>query len=186
MPAGSASLPLAIIAVPTAAQFLWMAAPFAALVALRWFLGRLDHLIHRLFPTLEWERQLGWLNIRAERRAARVLRWLGYAVYALLAAALYGMAWGAVGFRAAPLWDGPDAMASVLGRLPVFFACLGLLVFYLAGSLLPRLRREYEQEELERFRAEFISTEDQEGRIESRLAQVKSPFPAPPATRSRR
>lgn len=60
---------------------------------------RIDRIINRLFPDLEWEKSLGWLNIRAERRANTALRWLGYAIYLLLGGALYGIAWAAAGLQ---------------------------------------------------------------------------------------
>ena len=155
-------LPEALIAVPTAAQCLAVLAPLAGLAAFWWLLGWLDRAIHRLFPTLEWQRQLGWLNIKAERRAAKVLRGIGHVIHAVLAIALFGIAWGAVGLRAVDQWSDPMVMGHLLTRLPVLFTCFALWSFYLGGELLPRLRREYEHEELEKFRATLVPDEDDE------------------------
>jgi hypothetical protein len=185
MPAFPPSLlPEAVLVVPSAGQCLMMVAPVAACFLLRWILRGLDPMIHRLFPSLAWERQLGWLNIRAERQAATVLRWIGYFVQAALAAALLGIAWGAEGFRLLGRWSEPDALSGINLRLPVFFCGLGLWLLYLGVELFPRLRREYEQEELAAFRAEWAELNEDE-RPPSRLAsQVKSPVL--PRPRSRR
>jgi hypothetical protein len=185
MPAVTPSLlPEAVLFVPSAGQCLALLAPVAAWFLLRWIFRGIDQVIHRLFPSLAWERQLGWLNIRAERQAAIVLRWIGYLVQAALAAALYGIAWGAEGFRLLGRWSDPDALSEIDLRLPVFFCCLGLWLLYLGAELFPRLRREYEQEELTAFRAEWRELNEEE-RPHSRLA---SPVQAPvvPRPRSRR
>ena len=66
---------------------------FLAIAFVWWLINRTDRIIHHLFPDLEWEKSLGWLNIRAERRAKTAMRWIGYAIYAMLIASLYGIAW---------------------------------------------------------------------------------------------
>jgi hypothetical protein len=187
MPVFAPSPPLeAVVVVPSAGQCLMVLAPVAAWFLLRWILRGIDPTIHRLFPSLEWERQLGWLNIRAERQAARFLRWAGYLVQATLAAALYALAWGAEGFRLLGRWSDPDALAEIDLRLPVFFCCLGLWLLYLGAALFPRLRREYEQDELAAFRAEWSELNEEE-RVHSRLAsQMKSPVMSRPRSRSPR
>jgi hypothetical protein len=182
---GALSLPEAVIAIPTAAQCLALLAPFAALVAFRWVLNRIDRIIHHLFPSLEWQRQLGWLNIRAERQAATVLRWLGYAVYATLGVALVGILWSALGLRAINQWSDSDVLPHLIIRLPVLTVSLGLWFFYLGAELLPKLRREYEREELEKFRAECIPVgEKEEPYSRLRIASgLKSPLPPHPRPR---
>lgn len=153
---------LAQIGVPTAGQCLRFLAPIAALVVLGWMLRNLDHFINRIFPSLEWQRQLGWLNICAELRASAVLRWGRHFVHALLAGALFGIVWGAGGLSELRQWRNPDVMRDIQDRLPILAICVGLWAFYLAGDLLPRLRREHEREELARFRAENPDAETEE------------------------
>ncbi len=184
---GLAPSPLfAAIAIPTAKQCLMALAPLLALAGGRWLFVHLDEIIHRLFPTLEWNRELGWLNIRAERRASAFFRWVAYVVYAVLAIALAGIAWGAVAFREIQQWSDPMVMGDLLLRLPVLAACLGLWLFYLGADLLPQLRREYEREDLEKFRAQLAALEESEGahpgsRLKTKT-QIwsKSPLPQRP------
>jgi hypothetical protein len=156
--------PFAIIAIPTAGQCLMLLAPVAAVVLVRWVLGGIDQVIHRLFPSLEWHRELGWLNIRAERRAAAFFRWLNYAVYAALALALAGIVWGAIGIREIWQWSDPYVLGRLALRLPVLVTCLGLWLLYLGAELGPKLRREYEEEELEKFREQLAAQEEDGGK----------------------
>jgi hypothetical protein len=151
---------LAAIGVPTAGQCLRVLAPFAALLLLRWILRHIDGAIRHLFPHLEWQRQLGWLNIRAERRAAAFLRSIAYLTYFFLALALYGIVWAADGLSRLPQWRDPEVLLSI--QLPVLLISCLLWAIYLAGHLLPKLRRDYEHEELERFRAQFAESEEEE------------------------
>jgi hypothetical protein len=177
-----APLFLAEIGIPTASQCLAVLAPVAAIFGARWLLHRSDQVVQRLLPSQEWQRQLGWLNIGAERRATTVLRWLGYLVYAALATALYGIAWGAEALRQVGQWSDPMVMGQLTLRLPVLVTCLVVWLIYLGGELLPRLRREYEREELERFRAEQAAAENDHPHAPgSRLTKppeiwTKSPF----------
>jgi hypothetical protein len=160
-------LPVAAIAIPSAAQCLQWLAPIAALVLFRGILFGIDRLLSRIFPGLEWQRNLGWFNIKAERRAARVLRGIGCVVMAGLAVALYGIAWGAVGLQMLPRWTDPDTLARINLRLPVLVGSLSLLLLYFGIELLPRLRREYEEQELEAIRAEWAAFEEEKQHRES-------------------
>jgi hypothetical protein len=175
-------LPLAAIAIPSASQCFMVLAPIAALALLYSILKGIDVFLAKMFPALEWQRNLGWFNIKAERRASAVLRVIGYIVLALLAAALYGIAWGAEGLRLLPRWTDPDTLAELDLRLPVLCTSLSLLLLYFGVELLPRLRREYEEEDLQAFRAELAELEAEKSREESsRLAR-----PFQPAARDRR
>ncbi len=65
-----AALPPSIIAEAVlimAWRFMVFLAPAIAVGALWWLAFRTDRIINHLFPELEWEHSLGWLNIRAER-----------------------------------------------------------------------------------------------------------------------
>src|SRR5277367_6697351 len=101
------------------------APPFLTVAALWWLINRTDRIIHRLFPHLEWEKELGWLNIRAERRVRTALRWIGYCVYALLGAALYGIAWAAEGLQQIDNWPDPEVAGDLALRIPALGICLG-------------------------------------------------------------
>jgi hypothetical protein len=181
---------LAAISIPTAGQCLAILAPFLAVAVARWVLGTgIDLILGLLFPSEDWDREMGWLNLKSERRASAVLRWIGYVLQAALALALYGIAWGAVGLWEVDQWSDPAVLGRLAGRVPVLLTCLAVWLFYLFGDLLPRLRREYEREELEKFRAEQAALEaDQEAAGPRRPAPLKiwSKSPLPPPSRSRR
>ena len=148
---------LASIGIPTAAQCLRAVGPVASVIFLWWLVRHGDHIIRRLFPTLEWQRQLGWLNIRAERRAAAVMRWISYAIYAALFFALCGILLSAYLLtQLSPVDKGPapSPILPVLSILPILLPSIAIWSAYFAWGLFPRMRQEYEHEELERFRAE--------------------------------
>ena len=154
-------------------------APVLAVAALWWLVSRTDRLINYCFPDLEWEKNLGWLNIRAERRANAALRWLGYGIYFLLGGALYGIAWAAVGMQD---WDraaqDPAVVAELMVHVPVLVACLGAWVLYLGTWLLPKLRTEREEAELRRFRVEMEEVERERGERQPK-SRVKAPLRKP-------
>src|SRR5580658_8190581 len=112
---GMPHLFMAAIGIPSAWQCLKIAAPFLALIALRCVIRRVDTTVNRLFPQWEWEKRLGWLNLTTQRRAEAVLRWIGYMIYALLAAALYGIVWAAPALAQLNQWSDP----TVLGEIPL-------------------------------------------------------------------
>ncbi|HEV3271537.1 MAG TPA: hypothetical protein VGZ93_05090 [Candidatus Methylacidiphilales bacterium] len=140
-------------------QCLNFAAPFLAVAAVWWLINRIDRIINRLFPDLEWEKKLGWLNIRAERRVNLALRWIGYCIYALLGVALYGIAWAAEGLQQLPNWSDPQVLGDLALRIPVLGICLGAWILYLGGWLIPKLRAEREEAGLKKFRAEMREAE---------------------------
>lgn len=169
---------IAEIAIPDAGQCLTWAAPVLAVVAMIGVLGRMDQIIDRLFPHWEWERRLGWLNIRAIRRAEKVLRWLGYFIYAVLGLALLGIVWSAQGLvETLNHWDNPHVAVELALRVPVLLASLGFWLVYLGCELLPKLRGQYEEEELQKFRAEQAELERE--REQNPVSRVKTPLHQP-------
>jgi hypothetical protein len=165
------------LAFPSAWQcFVW-AAPFLAVAAVWWLINQTDRIINHLFPHLEWEKSLGWLNIRAERRAKAALRWVGYGIYATLAVALYGIVWAAQGLQALGNWSEPWILGDLALRIPVLVLCLGLWWFYLGCWLIPKLRAQREEAGLKQFRAEAEEAE-KEREVHSH-SRVHSPLPKP-------
>jgi len=154
------SLFLADLAIPNAGQCFRVAAPVLALIGAWWMIARMDQVIDKLFPSWEWEKRLGWLNIGVERRADTVLRWIGHAVHALLAAALYGILWGASFPSDLSRTNDPSSTAQGMSKLSTLLLCLGVWVLYLGWELIPKLRNEYEREELEKYRAELDDLEE--------------------------
>jgi hypothetical protein len=160
-----------------AGQWLHFGAPFFVLTAVWWLINRTDRIINRLFPDLEWEKSLGWLNIRAERRANTALRWVGYGIYAMLAVALLGIVWAAQGLQALDNWSDPWVMGDLALRVPVLLFCLGLWVLYLGGWLIPKLRAQRERAAYKKFRAEMEEAE-RESDMQPR-SRVHSPLRKP-------
>ena len=152
-------------------------APFLAIMILWWLVNQTDRLMNFLFPDLEWEASLGWLNIRAERRANTALRWLGYAIYLLLGAALYGIAWAAVGLQDVDNWSEPLVAGDLLLRVPVLVLSLGAWVLYLGSWLFPKIRAEREEAALKRFRIEM--EEQEKERERNPRSRVNSPLRKP-------
>ncbi len=154
---------LAEIGIPNARQCLIFAAPFLGIFAVYGLFWHSDKLIALVFPNWEWEKKLGWLNFRATRRAETILRWIGYAVQALLAVTLYGIVWSASAFADLVAWT-PNSVAEGMGKISILLLCLGTWLVYLGFELIPKLRSQYEREELEKYRAEHIDFEDDEQR----------------------
>jgi hypothetical protein len=158
-------------------QALVFLAPFLAVAALWWLIGETDRLMGLLFPHAEWEKSLGWLNIRAQRRADTALRWVGYGVYAVLAAALYGIAWGAQGLQVLSSGLDPNLFGYLAWRIAVLTVCLGAWTLYLGCWLVPKLRAQRELKALKRFRSELEEAErEQEMHAPSR---IHAPLPKP-------
>jgi hypothetical protein len=147
---------MAEISIPDAPHFLRFAAPFLAVVAFLFLWNRMGAIIGFLFPNLEWEKKLGWLNITAQHRADAFMRWLGYFVYAILALALLGILWVAEGFSVIDLdqWTEPQVMVELIVRMLVLLVSLGFWLYYLSFELIPKMHGQYEEEELEKFRIE--------------------------------
>jgi len=153
------------------------AAPLLVVVALWWLVTQTDRIINYLYPDLEWEKSLGWLNIRAERRANMALRWLGYGIYALLVVALSGIVWAAIGLRNLGNWSDPWVMGDLALRVPVLGICLGAWLLYLGAWLVPKLRAEREEAGLNQFRMEMAEAE-MEREIHPR-SRIRSPLQKP-------
>jgi hypothetical protein len=180
---------------PSAGQCLVLAAPILAVAAVWWLINRTDRIVNHLFPDLEWEQSLGWLNIRAERRANTGLRWLGYGIYVMLIDALYGIVWGAEGLQQLNNWSDPWVMGDLALRIPALGFCLGIWVLYLGGWLIPKLRAQREAAELKKIRAEAEEAEKERethppSRIQSPLRKPRTNVPpgplVPDRTRRRR
>lgn len=162
--------------IPDLPQLLYLAISLAGLGAMWWLITRADSLIARLFPHWEWEKQLGWLNIRAARRAARILRWLGYLLQTVLVAMLGGILWAAPALRVEN-WDQPEKVANSFAKLTVLLFCLGSWIIYLGWELIPRMRREHERKSLEKFRAEMAEREESGPEADERRARFSAPDP---------
>jgi hypothetical protein len=164
-----------------AGKFLVLVAPFIAALAVWWLANRIDRIIHFLFPHWAWEKDLGWLNIQAERRANTALRWVGYGIYLLLAAALPGIAWGAVSLEEAVNRPAPFIMGDLAVRIPVLVVCLGAWLLFLGSWLFPKLRAEREEAALKKFRAQMAEAEAEaeQKRKFSSPSRVHSPLQKP-------
>jgi hypothetical protein len=155
--------------VPSASQCLAFAGPFLAVGGLVWFWRHGDLLIARLFPQLKWERELGWLNLRAHRRAERILRGLTHVMHLVLLGALagiLGLAW---------LLGQPHDMDTLPGAFSIPFEFvylllfLGIWIYYFVSILGPRVRAEFEEGELRRWRLENPEAGPERRRPKDRL-----------------
>lgn len=160
--------------IPDVYQCLKVAGPILGVFFLRWLFLSSGEIIHRLFPHWKWEQELGWLNIRAQKRADRFLRWVGYLVYASLAGALYGIVWSVPRVIQFAQEKDPNAAADDMAALSVLLISSGLWAVYLGFELIPKLRSRFEEEELQRFRAEHADDEE-EIEQELRRRQMKLP-----------
>jgi hypothetical protein len=165
--------------IPTAGQCFAVVAPVASVWGTIWFLRHGDRVIAQLFPHWQWERELGWLNLRANRRAETVLRGLRHLMHAFLLLALagiLGLSW-LVGQRL-EMETGPGMFALALELIYIGVG-LSVWIFYFAAVLAPRLRDEYEEEELQRYRAEHPEKDDApRSPPSSRITMWESPRPS--------
>ncbi len=183
---GTAMKPLlAVIAIPSMEQWLWVVWPVLAVLALRALAGITGLIVEHLFPHWEWEKKLGWLNITADRHSDAILRWIGYFIHAGLAVALYGIVWGAPALDELGSTD-PTAIGDGASRLAALTVSIAIWALYLGGDLIPRLRREHEQEELARYRAEHPDFDEEEIAAERRSAKLTNKPLLSPKTGSRR
>lgn len=140
--------------IPTAGQCFAVAAPVASIYGIIWFARHGDRVIEKLFPHWEWERKLGWLNVRANRRAEWMLRGLRHLLHAFLLLALIGilgLSW--LAGRPHDMDNAPEVFAYAL-ELIYIGVCMAPWLFYFIVVLGPRMIAEYEEEELQRYRAE--------------------------------
>ena len=147
-------MPVLALFAPSAAQCFTVAGPVAGIFGLVWLARHGQNLVEEIFPHWRWERQLGWLNLRAHRRAETVLPWIGYFVHAGLLCALAGIVWNAYLFGNFNQWDDSTAVGYLLLHVSTFVACLAIWIVYLTTILAPKIRHDYERAELERFRRE--------------------------------
>lgn len=167
------------MAIPNPELLIVYGGPVLAVLVLWWLAERTDRIIHYLFPNLEWEKSLGWLNIKAERRAKAALRWIGYAFYLLLAGLLYAIVRLADAFPPLSEWSDPDVLGDLLVEIPALVACLGIWLLYLGGVLLPRIRTEREEAGLKKFRAQMAELEKEREMYGHPHSRVKQPPPKP-------
>jgi hypothetical protein len=147
-------------------------APVLFLAALAWVVLRTDRIIETVLPDLEWERSLGWLNIRAERRASRAMRWVNYGAIVLLVDALVIFFWAAKDLPDLSNWSDPWVMGDLALRVPVMALCLTIWVIYLGLGLLPRVRAEREAAAFRKFRAQMALADE-----EKRARETMAPSP---------
>jgi hypothetical protein len=155
------------IVLPSPHDVMAFAAPILVLGALGLLIARTDRIMHAVLPDIEWERNLGWLNIRAERRADLGVRWVGYGVIVLLLDALAGILWAAKGLPRLADWSDPWVMGVLALRVPAGAFCLLIWIIYLGLGLLPRLRAEREAAAFKKFRAEMKIVDEEKRALES-------------------
>jgi type VI protein secretion system component VasK len=139
----------------------------------------MDQIVGYLFPNKEWELSLGWLNIRAERRARAWLRVIRLGLYLLLLGALGGIVLAAHGFPKLADWSDPWVMGELVLRVPALALCLLIWVAYLGLVLLPRLRTEHEEVEYQKFRADMAELEEEEQTETQPTSRIHHPLRKP-------
>jgi hypothetical protein len=188
------AVPHTRLAIPHPSWLLPIVGPFLALAAMWWLVNRTEHIMHFLFPNLAWERSLGWLNIKAERRAKAVIRGIGYLIQFALAGALYAILRLADGFPDLADLRDPGVTADLLIRVPALVVCLGFWLAYLGCYLIPKIRIEREEAALKKFRRQMEAVEmerelrEGKSRIHAALPKPRtdSPFVASTPFRPRR
>lgn len=139
--------------VPSASQCWSMAGPMVAVAAVIWTVRNSSRIIETLFPQLEWERRLGWLNARADRRANQILRVVRHLLHLFLLVMLVGVltfAW----LAGHPDTDTSLGLFTLVGTYVYMGVCLSPWIYYFMLVLGPRLQAEFEEQELARYRAE--------------------------------
>ena len=165
-------------------KFLVFLTPFFLIAALWWLVNQTERVMHYLFPHLEWEHSLGWLNIKAERRARTAIRWIGYSIYFLLAVTLLGLPVGATGVeQMIDQWPEPPLTADLAVRLMILVFSVGVWWLYFGCWLIPKRRAAREEAELKRFRAEMAEVEMERGERTPR-SRIYSGLPKPRANGS--
>ena len=162
---------LAALLIPTASQCARVAWPLVLFGFAIWFWRHGDLLLARLFPHWGWEKDLGWLNIKANRHAERILRGITHLLHLALLVALAGILFLSWSF--AQPRDPNDTINNLVLFIEWFylFACYGAWIYYLAVVLYPRLRDEFEAEELVRYRLEHPDPmEEEKARMRDKIA----------------
>jgi len=145
---------VAALLIPTAGQCLQLAGPLLIAIGAIWFWRHGDVVLARLFPQWEWERKLGWLNLRANRQAERILRALTHGLHLALLLALVGILLLSWSLGQPPDTDTLGGILGLAGEWIYLIACYGFWIYYFTAVLYPRVRDEYEAAELERYRLE--------------------------------
>lgn len=143
------------------------ATPVLVLLALAWVVSRTDRIVETVFPDLEWERSLGWLNIRAERRASRAMRWVSFGVIVMLIDALVILFWCAKGLPDLSTWSDPWVMGDLTWRVPLMGLCLLIWMIYLGLGLLPRVRADREAAAFRKFRKQMAASDEEKRALEA-------------------
>ncbi len=139
--------------VPSASQCWNIAGPIVAVGGVIWLMRNGNRIIEQLFPQLEWERKLGWLNARADRRAKQILRGLQHLLHLFLLVALAGelmFAW----LAGHPDTETAFGLIALANDYVYMGVCLSPWIYYFGVLLGPRLQAEFEEQELARYRAE--------------------------------
>jgi len=171
---------LAEIVVPSPEQMLVFAAPIITIAALWWLISRTERVVHHMFPYMEWEHSLGWLNIKAERRANMAMRFVRFALYVMLFDALFGIVWGAKGLRLLANWSDPWVFGDLALRVAALCFCLAIWVVYLGTYVFPRIRAEREAADWKKVQAEMKEDEEARKAQEPHLhSRVKEPLRKP-------
>jgi len=139
--------------VPSASQCWSIIGPIVAVIVVIWLMRNSTRIVETLFPQLEWERKLGWLNARADRRANQIMRVLQHLLHLFLLVDLVGvLAFGwLVGH---PDTETQAGMLMLANEYVYMGVCLSPWIYYFVVVLGPRLWAEFEEEELARYRAE--------------------------------
>ena len=145
---------MAALLVPTAGQCVQIGGPIVLVLGTIWFWRNGEFLLARLFPNWEWERTLGWLNLRANRQAERILRVLTHLLHAALLLALAGILALSWSLGQPVDTDSVIGVFSLVGVWILLIGCYGFWFYYFTAILAPRVRDEYEAAELERYRLE--------------------------------
>jgi len=166
-------VPLAALLIPTASQCLRVGWPLVLFGFAFWFWRHGDTVIARLFPHWGWEADLGWLNIKAHRQAERIVRVLTHLLHLALLVALVGILY--ISWNFAQPHDPDDRLETLILFMEWFymFVCYGAWIYYLGFVLYPRIRDEFELEELERYRLEHPDPSEEEKKMRrDKIAQT--------------
>ncbi len=172
------------LALPSWHDVSTFAAPVLVLAALAWVVSRTDRIVATAMPDLEWERSLGWLNIKAEKRASRAIRWVGYGVMVLLVDALVILFWAAKGLPDLSDWNDPWVMGDLALRVPVMVLCVMIWVIYLGLGLVPRVRAEREAAAYKKFRREMRAAEEEKRALDAMGGVAPRGYPELPKPRA--
>jgi len=161
-------------------QLIVMGAPIIAIGVIWWLINRTERVVHYLFPYMEWEQSLGWLNIKAERRANLAMRLVRFGVYVMLIDSLFGIIWGAKGLQQLPNWADPWVFGGLALRVGALCFCLAIWVVYLGTYVFPRIKAEREAADWKKVQAEMKEIEEAQDAREPHLhSRVKAPLRKP-------